>query len=94
MTHLREYAYPDIRKFSVRSGFIRLKAVFLTLLPIRRNIKKLNLDRVVKSRLHMSCLMLVERVIQSISCECGRIRASGFFRFLLFPRQVFVVLEK
>jgi len=92
--HLKEYTYGDIREFSDRSGFHRHEAVLMIPMPIRRIVKKMKMDCIIKSRYYMDYLMLIERIIETLPGDRNRRRASGFFRFFLFPRQVFVVLTK
>jgi SAM-dependent methyltransferase len=92
--HLKEYTYLDIEGFSRRSGFTRCRAVFQPPRHLAAALKRLGLDVVWPGRFYMQYLMLIERLILSFLNERSRRRAAVFFRFILLPRQVFVVVEK
>ncbi len=92
--HLKEYTYLDVQKFSERSGFVMGRAVFMVPRFLQTRFGGFKLDFTLKSGFYLNYLILLEKIILSLSNEKNRRRTSRVFHFLLLPRQVFVVLKK
>jgi 2-polyprenyl-3-methyl-5-hydroxy-6-metoxy-1,4-benzoquinol methylase len=92
--HLKEYTYRDVREFAERAGFHEFRAVMLIPMPVRKILKRMKMDRIGKSGTYLEYLILVERFIRKIRNRKNRKSMSMAFRFLLLPRQVFIVFSK
>jgi len=92
--HLREYTYADVNRLAEQSGFCQSLAVWSLPMPVRRIVRKLNRGFIRRSRAYMEYLVWIEKRLEKIHNPRDRTRTAMVFRFLMLPRQVFVILKK
>lgn len=91
--HLHEYSFLEIQKAGAKNGFKSISAVFVWPRPLQKIFGKWS-KQVKTSAFYFKYLCGLEKIVQLIQNRIAQRLFLFLFRFLFFPRQVFVILYK
>jgi glycosyltransferase involved in cell wall biosynthesis/SAM-dependent methyltransferase len=92
--HLKEYSFLEMRREAIKAGFKKIEAVGQIPKPLKDRMKNSTLQGPVVSALFFQYLCFLEYMVGRIKNATVRRHLCGLLRYVLFPRQVFMVVRR
>jgi glycosyltransferase involved in cell wall biosynthesis/SAM-dependent methyltransferase len=92
--HLKEYSFLEMRREVKKAGFKKIEAVGQIPKPLKDRMKNLKLQGPVVSGIYFQYLCFLETMVARVQNATVRRHLCGLLRYVLFPRQVFMLVRR